>query len=100
MCCGLLEMKGVVLVLGSSVAAPYSAPPPWVGPMGGWPHQHPAHAHPVHPVHHPVVHPAPQQHRSTRVMFIPESLRSCMVEPDVSTYLQAPSSGQTIHESL
>ncbi|XP_059469815.1 nuclear factor 1 X-type isoform X10 [Neocloeon triangulifer] len=27
-------------------------------------------------------------------MFIPDSLRSCMVEPDVSTYLQAPSSGQ------
>lgn len=29
-----------------------------------------------------------------RAMFIPDSLRSCMVEPDVSTYLQAPSSGQ------
>lgn len=27
-------------------------------------------------------------------MFIPDTLRSCMVEPDVSTYLQAPSSGQ------
>ncbi|XP_076262001.1 nuclear factor I isoform X2 [Rhynchophorus ferrugineus] len=27
-------------------------------------------------------------------MFIPETLRSCMVEPDVSTYLQTPSSGQ------
>ncbi len=29
-----------------------------------------------------------------RAMFIPDSLRSCMVEPDMSTYLQAPSSGQ------
>ncbi|XP_066583602.1 nuclear factor 1 C-type isoform X8 [Prorops nasuta] len=27
-------------------------------------------------------------------MFIPDTLRSCMVEPDVSTYLQAPSVGQ------
>ncbi|XP_077290114.1 nuclear factor I isoform X5 [Arctopsyche grandis] len=27
-------------------------------------------------------------------MFIPDSLRSCMVEPDVSSYLQTPSSGQ------
>lgn len=27
-------------------------------------------------------------------MYIPDNLRSCMVEPDVSTYLQAPSSGQ------
>ncbi|EEB14468.1 hypothetical protein Phum_PHUM301420 [Pediculus humanus corporis] len=27
-------------------------------------------------------------------MFIPDTLRSCMVEPDVSTYLQTPSSGQ------
>ncbi|XP_018320655.1 nuclear factor 1 A-type isoform X3 [Agrilus planipennis] len=27
-------------------------------------------------------------------MFIPDSLRSCMVEPDVSSYLQMPSSGQ------
>ncbi|KAG8316161.1 hypothetical protein J6590_057359 [Homalodisca vitripennis] len=31
-------------------------------------------------------------HRVT--MYIPDTLRSCMVEPDVSTYLQAPSSGQ------
>ena len=29
-------------------------------------------------------------------MFIPDTLRSCMVEPDVSTYLQAPSSGQVL----
>ncbi|XP_018057493.1 PREDICTED: nuclear factor 1 X-type [Atta colombica] len=27
-------------------------------------------------------------------MFIPDTLRSCMVEPDISTYLQAPSVGQ------
>ncbi|XP_044764956.1 nuclear factor 1 C-type isoform X4 [Coccinella septempunctata] len=27
-------------------------------------------------------------------MFIPDTLRSCMVEPDVSSYLQTPSSGQ------
>lgn len=29
-----------------------------------------------------------------RSMFIPDSLRSCMIEADVSTYLQTPSSGQ------
>ncbi|XP_065352240.1 nuclear factor 1 X-type isoform X5 [Cloeon dipterum] len=33
-------------------------------------------------------------------MFIPDSLRSCMVEPDVSTYLQAPSSGQRPFERV
>ncbi|XP_059469806.1 nuclear factor 1 X-type isoform X3 [Neocloeon triangulifer] len=33
-------------------------------------------------------------------MFIPDSLRSCMVEPDVSTYLQAPSSGQRAFERV
>ncbi|XP_014250410.1 nuclear factor 1 C-type isoform X1 [Cimex lectularius] len=27
-------------------------------------------------------------------MFIPDTLRSCMVEPEISTYLQAPASGQ------
>ncbi|XP_050519138.1 nuclear factor 1 X-type isoform X3 [Diabrotica virgifera virgifera] len=27
-------------------------------------------------------------------MFIPDTLRSCMVEPDVSSYLQTPSTGQ------
>lgn len=30
-------------------------------------------------------------------MFIPESLRSsCMIEPDVTSYLQTPSSGQVL----
>ncbi|KAG7207819.1 hypothetical protein KM043_009420 [Ampulex compressa] len=37
--------------------------------------------------------PGPQQ-TSQLLMFIPDTLRSCMVEPDVSTYLQAPSVGQ------
>lgn len=32
----------------------------------------------------------------TLLMFIPDTLRSCMVEPDVSTYLQAPSVGQVL----
>jgi len=33
-------------------------------------------------------------------MFIPDTLRSCMVEPDVSTYLQAPSVGQVLELSI
>ncbi|KOX74870.1 hypothetical protein WN51_13431 [Melipona quadrifasciata] len=37
--------------------------------------------------------PVPQP-TSQLLMFIPDTLRSCMVEPDVSTYLQAPSVGQ------
>lgn len=32
-------------------------------------------------------------------MFIPDTLRSCMVEPDVSSYLQTPSSGQVQHDT-
>uniref|UniRef100_A0A1B0C994 Uncharacterized protein n=1 Tax=Lutzomyia longipalpis TaxID=7200 RepID=A0A1B0C994_LUTLO len=31
-----------------------------------------------------------------RGMFIPDSLRSCMIETDVTSYLQTPSSGQVL----
>lgn len=46
-------------------------------------------------------HPGVNRHQpgpppSQLLMFIPDTLRSCMVEPDVSTYLQAPSVGQVL----
>lgn len=44
------------------------------------------------------LHPGPPP-SSHLLMFIPDTLRSCMVEPDVSTYLQAPSVGQ-VHISF
>lgn len=49
--------------------------------------------------HQPQIHePAPQTGVTTATsnqsMFIPDPLRSCVIETDVSSYLQAPSSGQ------
>lgn len=53
-----------------------------------------SHHHQQQQIHAPASHTGVTTATSNQSMFIPDPLRSCVIETDVSSYLQAPSSGQ------